>query len=676
MGGIGKTELALQYALNYDNKYPGGICWLKAREGDIGTQIIEFSNIPIPEDLDLLAKVKYCWRNWGEDKLLIILDDIPSYKKDYYKENISPYLPPRQDKFKILMTSREKPGKSIQILELEVLSPEAEKKKYPESALKLLTALAGEKRIVCDLQNKKDYPSELCKWLGYLPLGLELVGRYLDLHPTFSIEKILASLQKRKLNARALLDPKEPEMTAQLGVATAFNLSWDELSSNAQEVGCYLSLFNSEPFNWKWVEPCFCHGQDEDEREEQVEELEELRDAELLRFNFLKIDKNNNYQVHSLIAQYFRVKLEDKQQAEVMKEGFCQIMIEIAKSIPHNPTQKDISRVLLAIPHLSHVATELIDYVDDENILWSFMALKIFYTGQGQYNQAEQWIKHSLKTCQTRLGEQHPFVAASLNNLAELYHSKRHYSTAEPLFKQALEMTKQLLGEQHPVVATGLNNLAVLYELQGRYSEAEPLYLQALEMTKQLLGEQHLDVATSLNNLAVLYELQGRYSEAEPLYLQALEMTKQLLGEQHLDVATSLNNLAELYRSQGRYSEAEPLYLQALELRTQLLGEQHPDVASSLNNLAELYESQGKYEAAEPLLIQALELRKQLLGEQHPNVASSLNNLAELYESQGRYEAAEPLLIQALEIAEQALGENHPNTKKIRQNLQDLQNKQ
>jgi hypothetical protein len=31
MGGVGKTELAIQYATQYTDAYPGGVCWLKAR---------------------------------------------------------------------------------------------------------------------------------------------------------------------------------------------------------------------------------------------------------------------------------------------------------------------------------------------------------------------------------------------------------------------------------------------------------------------------------------------------------------------------------------------------------------------------------------------------------------------------------------------------------------------
>jgi tetratricopeptide (TPR) repeat protein len=52
-------------------------------------------------------------------------------------------------------------------------------------------------------------------------------------------------------------------------------------------------------------------------------------------------------------------------------------------------------------------------------------------------------------------------------------------------------LRKRLLGDNHPDVASSLNNLAYLYESQGRYTEAEPLYLQALAIAEQALGENH-----------------------------------------------------------------------------------------------------------------------------------------------------------------------------------------
>ncbi len=592
MGGVGKTELALQYALRYQDKYPGGLCWFPVRGVDLGNQIVSFGRaelgLKIPDELELNEQVRYCWRNWPEGTALIVLDDVVDYEK------ISSYLPPAQSRFKVLITSRQRPGASYRRIDLDVLSPEA--------ALKLLESLVGKERI----ENELNEAEALCEWLGYLPLGLELVGRYLDIHPTFTIAKVQKRLEKKKLAAKALLDQKQGQMKAQLGVAAAFKLSWDDLKDDpdlevqqlglkAQQLGCRLSLFAQAAFDWSLVESCVIETDDEEEWEEEQEELEELRDCFLVNRNLLKLTEQQTYQLHQLIREFFQTKLAKLPEADAYKRSFCRTMVAVAQEIPDRPTRDQIAAVKLSIPHLAEAATVLSDWLRDEDLVWPLTGLGLFYQGQGIYDQAEPWFKQCLEITRSRLGEEHTDVALSLNNLATLYQSMGRYDQVEPLLQQALELFKQLLGQNHPSVATSLNNLAYVYDSMGHYDQAEPLLQQALEMRKQLLGQNHPSVATSLHNLAYLYQSMGRYDQAEPLLQQALELFKQLLGQNHPSVATSLHNLAYLYQSMGRYDQAEPLLQQTLEMRKQLLGQNHPSVATSLHNLALLYQSMGHY---------------------------------------------------------------------------------
>ena len=547
MGGVGKTELALQYALQYQDNYPGSLCWFRVRDQDLGSQVMEFAatylNLYPPDELKSdLAKVQYCWSRWTNNSSLIVLDDVPSYG-NYYREKIAPYLPPNDSRFKVLMTCRQHPGTSIEELNLDVLSPEA--------ALALMEALIGKTRIEAELEVAK----ALCEWLGCLPLGLELVGRYLEIDPSLTLETVLENLEEQKLEAEELLASEEADMTAQLGVAAAFELSWKELNPKAQRLGCYLSLFTPEPFDWSWVEEALIDDSS-DETSTGLRKRDLLKQKrDLLKRNLLRMILNAQspreyqYQLHSLIQQYFRAKLETLEQAELLKQKFSQPIIAIAQSIPQTPTQEDITRVALAIPHLRNVAIELIDFVRDDDLFVVFNGLGRFYEGQGIYNQAEQYFEQNLQTCLIRLGKEHPYIAPSLHNLAGLYRSQGRYSEAETLYCYALAMRLKLLGPEHPYIATNLNDLALLYSSQGRYSEAEPLFQQALEMTRKLLGPEHPDVACSLNNLAELYSSQGRYEEAEPLFQQALKIAEAALGENHPHTNTIRENFRENFQN-------------------------------------------------------------------------------------------------------------------------------
>jgi tetratricopeptide (TPR) repeat protein len=582
MGGVGKTELALQYAITHRQSYQGGICWCGVKSGDVGLQVVQFSRIHLKlnplEDLDLVGQVKYCWQHWCEGEVLLVLDDVTKYKE------IKPYLPPSSSRFKVLMTTRNH-FRQIQQLSLDVLQPKA--------ALELLRTLIGAERVDVELSDA----TSLCDWLGYLPLALELVGRYLARKQDLSLAEMLRRLEKKRLEERSL-SQFEDDMTAQQRVQAAFELSWQELNDTDKQLACLLSLFAPTPIPWVLVELCLPNV--------DAEELEESRDDKLINLHLLQREEKGIYQLHPLLREFFQAKLtldppnppyqagqldsplKKGGQRGDLKQAFATAMIAVAKQIPETPTLEIITAVSPAIPHLAEVAKNLIQYVSDEDLIWAFLGNAQFYDGQGLYDKAAPWYEQCLEVTKKRLGEEHLDVATSLNNLALLYNFQGRYAEAEPLHKQELELTRRLLGEEHPHVTTSLNNLALLYYSQGKYAEAEPLYQQALELRRRLLGEEHPYVALSLNNLALLYHSQGRYAEAEPLFQQALELRRRLLGDEHPDIAQSLNNLAYLYKSQGRYAEAEPLYLQALEIVEQRLGVNHPNTVTVRENLANL----------------------------------------------------------------------------------------
>jgi tetratricopeptide (TPR) repeat protein len=612
MGGIGKTELALQYAISQlqQGQYPAGFCWLRARDREIATDIVNFAQVhlglKLPDHLEIDAQIAFCWQRWPEGEALIVLDDVTDYQA------IEPYLPPADPRFKLLITTRLDLGSTVQKVAIEELDE--------DSAIVLLESLVGGDRIRSQLAEAQ----ALCRWVGYLPLALELLGRFLARKPDWSIDRLLKALEEKRLDAKALVET-ENGMTGQLGVAAALELSWQELNELEQELACVMGMFAIAPIHWSLVEGC--------QPEVAPDDLEDIRDDGLMVRSLLKRVGEDRYQLHQIVQEYFRIKLKQRvDRGQSVKVNFWQVMVKIGITIfDETLTIDQIEQVRAMISHLEEGIRSWIDGITNEDLIWPFMSLARFYEGQGNYNFAEPWRRDCLIAARKRLGEEHPDVAASLNNLAQVYRAQGKYADAEPLYCSALEMRQHhLLGADHPDVAMSLNNLAELYRSQGKYVEAEPLHRAALEMRQHLLGADHPDVAESLSNLALLYYSQGKYADAEPLYCIALEIFQHMLGEKHPRVATTLHNMALLYYSQGKYEEAEPLYCSSLEMSQYLLGSEHTNVALSQFSLGVLYQNQCKYSEAEVLYRQALAISKSQLGSNHhqtKDILSWLNSL-------------------------------------------------
>jgi tetratricopeptide (TPR) repeat protein len=555
MGGIGKSELALQYAYKHQTAtYPGGICWLKARE-DLGLQIVDsariYANLELPTDWELIEKVKWCWKQWRNATTLIVFDDVQSYG------DIQPFLPPPQSQFRVLLTSRSKFPAPIQDCEIKVLSE--------ARSIELLGSFseAVKSSIDADLATAK----EICKWLGYLPLGLELVGRYLANDEDLSVAEVWQNLNDEKLMAQALRTA-EAGMTAELGIIAAFELSWQKLMPEDQELAARLSLFALAEIPWSLVEQCLF--------EWQPQQLKDRRQI-LLRSSLLTRTRQGMYELHQLLREFFALKLQAMSERGAFTTQFAQALTEVAKTIDEVVT---IHQQNILTPFLSHLAaaTDFTQYLAEANNdkSWCCIGLAGFYQTQSQFSKAEKWRKKSLDICENQLGENHLYTSISLDNLGGLYKSMGRYNEAESLCLRALAIREGQLDKNHPYIAGSLNSLVELYGLMERYREAEPLCLRALAIREDRLGKDHPETGTSLNNLGALYYSMGRYEEAVLLFIRSLPIIEYQLGENHPYTADTLGNLAASYTLIGQHAKAEELYVRALDINENQLGADHP----------------------------------------------------------------------------------------------------
>jgi tetratricopeptide (TPR) repeat protein len=435
MGGIGKSELALQYAYQHmKSTYPGGVLWLKARD-DIGLQILDFArlhaNLVPPTEWEILEKVRWCWKEWRDELTLIVFDDVQQYA------DIKDFLPPPRSQFRTLLGSRSKFPAPVRNYDIKVLSEAA--------AIGLLGSFAPDLRLRVDADLAT--AQEISMWLGNLPLGLELVGRYLAQKPDLTLVQVWERLQAQKLNALAL--QAADYMTATLSVIAAFELSWQELTPDAKQVAARLSLFALAELPWQLVADCLS--------EWDREKLEELRDSELCRASLLTRTGQGMYELHQLLREFFAIKLAEMSEREEFTTKFAQVLTEVAKTIPQIVTVEQQTNLLELIPHIA-AATEFHQYLDSVDKLRCCGGLGRFYATQPQFLIAESWYQKALNISEQHLGIDHQCTSASLSNLAGLYRSMGKYTKAESLYLRSIGILEQQLETNHVDILTSCTN--------------------------------------------------------------------------------------------------------------------------------------------------------------------------------------------------------------------------
>jgi len=104
-------------------------------------------------------------------------------------------------------------------------------------------------------------------------------------------------------------------------------------------------------------------------------------------------------------------------------------------------------------------------------------AMKLY--NSGDYTEGVRVAKHALQVAQQDDGPDHPNVALSLSNLAELYEAQEEYAKAEPLYKRSLQILEVAFGQDDPFLVPILLNMASLYNNIGREDEAHRMMERA-----------------------------------------------------------------------------------------------------------------------------------------------------------------------------------------------------
>jgi tetratricopeptide (TPR) repeat protein len=661
MGGLGKTQTAVEYAYRHRGEY-GAVLWAKADTEDslkAGLAAIA-AKLGLPEkDETDRDKAVFAVRRWLEanDGWLLILDNADDL-------GLVSDLLRRELKGHVLLTTRVHATGVVDKVEITQMTPE-------EGTLFLLRRaklIALTDALGAASEADRAAAAELTREVDGLPLALDQAGAFIEemsSSPAEYLELYRGEGEKLRAERGGLSADHAP-------VTITFSLAFkqvEEKSAAAADMirACAFLAPDAIP------EEIFVSG-----ASELGENLASVAGGgvglvkvigEAGRFSLIRRNaKSGTIGIHRLVQQV----VKDEMGPDARRLWAERVVRALNNAFPLFD-HKDWPLCGKLLPHAQEASKLIEKYgfeFDDATRVLNQAGC--YCSERAQYTEAESLLVRALEIREKALGPEHTDVATSLNNLASLYRRQGKYVKAEPMYTRALNIREKALGPEHTDVATSLNNMAALYEEKGRYEDAEPLYARALKIHEKVHGLEDQYVALSLNNLALLYCKQGNYIKAEPMFARALSIREKVLGPDHPHVASSLNNLAFLYQEQDRYEEVEPLLIRSVSIFEKAYGPDHPDVATSLNNLAYLYNNLGRYKEAESMYVRSLNIYEKLLGHDHQDVATSLNNLALLYEGQGTYEKAEPLYARALNIHDKVLGPDHPNSLIIRANYNGL----
>ena len=265
-----------------------------------------------------------------------------------------------------------------------------------------------------------------------------------------------------------------------------------------------------------------------------------------------------------------------------------------------------------------------------EDASWLLGGGGVYLRTLGQPIEARPLHERALRIDEAVYGPRHPQVATDLSNLGWTLSELGHPAEAQPLHERALRIDEAVYGPRHPQVATDLSHLGWTLSRLGHPAEAQPLHERALRIREAIYGPPHPQVAIDLSHLGWTLSELGHPAEAQPLHERALRIREVIYGPDHPDVAIDLRNLGWTLRELGHPAEARPLHERALRIDEAVYGPHHPQVATDLSHLGWTLRELGHPTEAQPLLERALRIHQAVYGADHPKTVQSLSRVKDL----------------------------------------------
>jgi len=608
LGGVGKTQLALEYAYRNASEYDL-VWWVRSEE----TATLASDYASLAKALDLPEK------DAADQKLIIQavkhrLEQIPKWllvfdnAKD--RADVNDYLPQWKTGH-VLITSRNVNWRGTATpLDVKVLE-------HSESVDFLLKRSGYTDGEAADA---------LADALGNLPLALEQAGAYMEATGR-SLPDYLEMFTdcKSELWDRAEPPPDYPDT-----VATTWNIAFDEVKQISSTGADLLNLCAFLAPDDILVELL------KDEAQHMPGSLAAVAgdplafdDAvdPLRRYSLVEINAGS-ISVHRLVQAVTRNRL-DEDERKKWAEAAVRIVDEAFPFDSNDVGTWPVCSRLL--PHALAAAehAEALDVASDSTGRL-LNQTGLYLKGRAQFAEAKEMVERALDIGEATYGPDHPTVAIRVNNLGGVLRALGDLEGAKKMFERALEIGEAAYGPHHPTVAIRVNNLGGVLQDLGDLEGAKKMVERALEIDESTYGPNHPTVAIRVNNFGGVLQALGDLEGAKKMYERALEIDEGAYGPDHPNVAINVSNRGSVLQALGDLEGAKKMYEHALEIGEAAYGPNHPTVAIRVNKLGSVLQALGDLEGAKKMFERALTIFTEYLGEDHPNTVTVQNNLDSL----------------------------------------------